>query len=111
MITDPQGRKLRRLELQGTGKERAALKAGMDPKTARKYRRLAKLPSEVKRMNRNWRTRTDPFAEVWPHIEQLLRLHPGLQAKTIFADLQRRFPGRFRDGQWRPYLVLVERRR
>jgi Mu transposase, C-terminal domain len=101
MITDPQVRKLRRLELQGTGKERAALKAGMDPKTARKYRRLGKLPSEVKRMNRNWRTRTDPFAEVWPDIEQLLRLNPGLEAKTIFADLQRRFPGRFADGQLR----------
>jgi ribosomal protein S21 len=101
MITDPQVRKLRRLEQQGTGKERAALKAGMDPKTARKYRRLGKLPSEVQRMNRNWRTRTDPFAEVWPHIEQLLRLNPGLEAKTIFADLQRRFPGRFADGQLR----------
>jgi hypothetical protein len=101
MITDPQVRKLRRLEQQGTAKGLAALQAGMDPKTARKYRRLDRLPSEVKPMDRNWRTRTDPFAEVWPAILDLLRLHPALEAKTIFADLQRRFPGRFAAGQLR----------
>ncbi len=101
MITDPQVRKLRRLEQQGVGKEQAALRAGMDPKTARKYRRLNQLPSEVKRMDRNWRTRPDPFAEVWPQILDLLRLNPGLEARTLFADLQRRFPGRFADGQLR----------
>ena len=28
-------------------------------------------------------------------------LNPGLQAKTLFEDLQRRFPGRFPDGQLR----------
>jgi ribosomal protein S21 len=101
MITDPQVRKLRRLQQQGTGKELAALKAGMDPKTARKYRRLGRLPSEVKRMDRSWRTRNDPFADVWPDILELLRQQPRLEAKTIFADLQRRFPGRFADGQLR----------
>ena len=41
---------------------RAALKAGMDEKTARKYRRLGKLPSES-RQPRTWRTRPDPFAD------------------------------------------------
>ncbi len=101
MITDPQVRKLLRLDRQGTAKERAALKAGMDPKSARKYRRLGMLPSEVKPMHRNWRTRSDPFTEVWPQIQELLRLNPALEAKTLFADLQRRFPGRFADGQLR----------
>jgi hypothetical protein len=95
MITDLQVRKLRRLDRKGTAKELAAAKAGMDPKTARKYRRLSKLPSEVKRMDRNWRTRADPFDDVWPGLEELLRLSPGLQAKTLLAELQRRFPGRF----------------
>jgi hypothetical protein len=73
----------------------------MDAKTARKYRRLGKLPSEVRRMERDYRTRPDPFAEVWPQLEAQLRLNPGLEAKTLFADLQRRFPGRFADGQVR----------
>lgn len=101
MITDQQVRRLRRLDLCGLSKERVADKAGMDAKTARKYRRLGKLPSEVRRMERDYRTRNDPFVEVWPQLETQLQLNPGLEAKTLFADLQRRFPGRFADGQVR----------
>jgi hypothetical protein len=52
-------------------------------------------------MDRDWRTRVDPFAEVWPELELLLQANPGLEGKTLFADLQRRFPGRFEDGQLR----------
>jgi hypothetical protein len=73
----------------------------MTPKTARKYRRLGKLPGEVQRMERDWRTRADPFVEVWPELEPLLQLNPGLEARTLFAALQRRYPGRFADGQVR----------
>jgi hypothetical protein len=101
MVTDQQVRRLRRLDLQGLPRERAAAKAGLGPKTARKYRRLGRLPSEVRRMERNYRTRPNPFAEVWPQLEEQLGLNPGLEAKTLFDDLQRRFPGRFADGQLR----------
>jgi hypothetical protein len=101
MITNQQVQRLRRLDGQGIAKEVAAARAGMDAKSARKYRRLGKLPSEVMVMDRNWRTRPDVFAEVWPELEAKLQVHPGLQAKTLFADLQRRFPGRFADGQLR----------
>src|SRR5262249_62329171 len=111
MLTDHQVRKLRRLDRLALPKELAALRAGMDPKTARKYRRLGRLPSEVKRMDRNWRTRADPFADVWPQLEEQLRLNPGLEAKTLFADLQRRFPGRFADGQVRTLQRRLKRRR
>ena len=109
MVTDQQVRRLRRLDLRGLTKERAADKAGMDTKTARKYRRLGKLPSEVRRMERDYRTRPDPFAEVWPQLEEQLRLNPGLQAKTLFADLQRRLPGRFADGQLRTLQRHIKR--
>jgi hypothetical protein len=101
MITDAQLRKLRCLDRQGAAKELTAVKAGMDPKTARKYRRLGKMPSEVRIMDRDWLTRADAFAEVWPQIQEQLQLHPGMEAKTLFVDLQRRFPGRFADGQLR----------
>lgn len=101
MITNQQVRKLRRLDAQGMGKESAAARAGMDSKTARKYRRLGKLPGELTAMDRNWRTHPDAFAEVWPELEALLDSNPGLQAKTLFADLRRRFPGRFAEGQLR----------
>jgi len=78
----------------------AAAKAGMDVKTARKYRRLGKLPSEVATTH-NWRTREDPFAEVWEEVRQELTVHPGLQAQTLLGALQRKYPGRFQDGQVR----------
>src|SRR5437588_2632996 len=109
MITDAQVRKLRQFDREETPKEQAALRVGIDPKTARKYRRLGKLPSEVKRMERDYRTRPDPFAEVWPALEEKLQLNPGLEAKTLFADLQRRYPGRFPDGQLRTLQRRVER--
>ena len=35
----------------------------------------------------------------------MLELNPGLQAKTLFSDLQRRFPGRFPDIQLRTLQV------
>jgi hypothetical protein len=101
MITNHQVRKLRRLDEQGIAKEAAAARAGMDAKTARKYRRLGKLLAEVKTMDRDWRTRPDAFAKVWPELEALLDVNPGLEAKTLFADLQRRFPECFADGQLR----------
>src|SRR5258708_19798270 len=101
MITNQQVRMLRRLDGQGIAKEVAALRVGMDAKTARKYRRIGKLPSEVVSMDRNWRKRPDLFAEVWPEIEVKLQVNTGLEAKTLFADLQRRFPGRFAEGQLR----------
>ena len=78
----------------------SAAKAGMDEKTARKYRRLGKLPSEVK-PDHTWRTREDPFEEVWEEIRPKLEVNAGLEAKTLFDDLQRRYPGRFSDGQLR----------
>jgi hypothetical protein len=50
---------------------------------------------------RHWRTREDPFAEVWPEVEVLLKDEPGLETLTIFRELQRRYPGKYQDGQLR----------
>lgn len=80
--------------------EIAAAKAGMDAKTARKYLREGRLPSET-RVDRTWRTRPDPFMEVWEEVRQLVNANPGLEAKTLFEALQREHPGRFADGQLR----------
>jgi hypothetical protein len=90
------------MELLGKGKSlaAAAAKADMDEKTARKYRELGKLPSEIK-ADHTWRTREDPFAEVWAEVKEKLKINPGLEAKTLFEDLQRRYPGSFADGQVR----------
>jgi hypothetical protein len=72
----------------------------MDAKTARKYRRLGRLPSELEPVPR-WRTRPDPFVDVWGEISELLGANAGLEAKTIFEYLQRNNPGHFQDGQLR----------
>ena len=48
-----------------------------------------------------WLTRKDFFENVWGNIKSMLEINPGLEAKTLFEDLQRRNPGRFADGQLR----------
>jgi len=55
----------------------AALKTGMDEKTARKYIRAGKLPSEVKESH-TWRTRKDPFGKVWDEGLEKLEVFPNL---------------------------------
>lgn len=100
MVTDQQVRRLFKLMQQEPTLATAADKAGMDEKTARKYRRLGKLPSDVSEPH-TWRTRQDPFADVWSEVKARLKLNPGLQAKTLFEDLQRRYGERFKDGQLR----------
>jgi hypothetical protein len=93
-VTDAQVKELRRLLDQRASLKKAAMKAGMDPKSARKYRKLGKLPSEA-RQPRVWRTRADPLAEVWPELEEKLVREPGLQAVTLLAWLQSAYPGKF----------------
>jgi hypothetical protein len=100
MVTDHQVKRL--FKLMNTEKtfRQAALKAGMDEKTARKYRDRGTLPSELTKPRRH-RTRKDPFKEVWPEVKALLEVNPGLYATTLLTELQRRYPGRFQDGQLR----------
>ncbi len=100
MVTDNQVRNLMKLLQEEKTFKLAAAKAGMDEKTARKYRKLGILPSESK-IERYWKTRKDPFKNVWNEIEQKLVINPGLEAKTLFEDLQRNNPGLFQDGQLR----------
>ena len=100
MIKDAQVRRLRQLLGDGNPLYLAAMKVGMDAKTARKYGHRERLPRESF-TPRTWRTREDPFQDVWPELRDRLDLNPGLQAKTLFEDLQRRFPGQFPDGQLR----------
>jgi hypothetical protein len=107
VTTDAQVRRLmEELERQGTI-EVAALRSGMHRNTATKYRRLGKLPSELKQP-RQWRTREDPFTEDWPAILQRLRSAPELEAKALFEDLVGRLPGRYQPGQLRTFQRKVK---
>ena len=63
--------------------------------------RAGALPSESKPA-RAWRTRSDPFVDVWDSdVVPLLDTDEEgvLEATTIFSLLEERHPGRFQDGQ------------
>ena len=75
MITDNQVRKLKKYLNLGKTLEISAARSGMDEKTARKYRDVDKLPSEIRAgRNRDWCTREDPFEEVWDIVTHVPHL-------------------------------------
>ena len=78
----------------------AAMRAGMDRKTARKYVNGGKLPSELVKV-RDWRTHEDAFREHWGELETMLIESPALEAKTLFEVLLEKYPGRYEEGQLR----------
>src|SRR6056297_3429297 len=98
MVTDGQVSELRRWLAAGKSLAASARMASMDKKTARSYRDDQSLPSQRKPLLRDYRTRVDPFADVWSDVERLLRAEPRLKAVPLFADLQRQYPGQFEDS-------------
>lgn len=108
-VTDAQVKRMRR-EIDKHGNlEHAALKAGIDRKTARMYRDRGDLPSQSALGERGWRTRADPFEEVWPEMRGKLEAAPSLDAKTLFDELLERRPGEFEPGQLRTLQRKVKR--
>jgi transposase len=106
--TDAQVRKLmEEMSKQGLV-GRAALRSGMDRKTARKYVATGKLPSELDRL-RWWRTRPDPFEEDWLAIADRLEAAPTLEARALFEDLLKRRPDRYEPGQLRTFQRRVRK--
>lgn len=87
---------------------RAADKADMDRKTARKYIAAGKLPSELL-VERDWRTRENPFAGDWAWITAQLKDAPGLEAKTLFDALVERSPEHYQEGQLRTLQRHIKR--
>jgi hypothetical protein len=79
-------RKLHSLEV-------AAAKAGMSENTARRYANQGGKP--LPKQDREYRTRKDPFAEVWSELEEMLSNDDGLEAKTLLEWLIEAYPGRF----------------
>jgi hypothetical protein len=48
-----------------------------------------------------WRSRLDPFADVWPMLMSWLEEQPDMEAKTMLKRLQASGHGDFTDGQLR----------
>jgi hypothetical protein len=86
---------------KGRSQEQSAAKANLKSrKTVAKYERLGQLPSELKKP-RQYRTRSDPFGEDWPKLEQMLSEAPELKARTLFEWLCEQHPGKYQAGQVR----------
>src|SRR5215210_3007783 len=105
MVTDGQVRRLFREFDSGASLVLAARRTGMSNKTARHYRDQRMLPSARKKVQapRTYRTRPDPFAAVWPAVQERLGAEPRLLAKTLFDWLRREHPGQFPDSQRRTF--------
>jgi hypothetical protein len=101
MVTDQQVRRLFDVQNKYEYQYQAADAAGISSKTAHKYLKSGKLPSQC-RVEHTWPTRKDPFADDWSFIEQMLdETQATLEAKTLFEYLQRAYPGKYHDGQLR----------
>lgn len=98
--TDAQVRRLMEEMQKHGGLGLAAMRAGMDRKTARKYVRAGKLPSDLRKPH-TWRTREDPFEEDWPTLEAMLEEAPELEATTLFDHLVGLKPESHTAGQLR----------
>ncbi|MDR3665678.1 MAG: hypothetical protein P4L35_02430, partial [Ignavibacteriaceae bacterium] len=90
----------RQLINKGLSCEDAAEKTGIGEKTARKYLKSGKLPTELQK-DHTWRTREDPFKDDNQRIKEMLELNCRLEAKTVFEYLQDNNPDRYSNGQLR----------
>lgn len=98
-ITDQQVR-LYMTKRKHHSQEVAASKTGISVRTARRIERDATLPSQKPRQS--WRTRPDPFADVWDsEVLPLLRGNPQLMGITVLRKLQDDHPERYPDSMRR----------
>jgi len=92
-ITQEQVKLFMKHRTEGITQQQASAKAGISERSGRRID-AGDLPKTKE--PRYWRTRKDPFAEVWEsEILPLLEKTPTLAPTTLFEDLQDRHHGRF----------------
>ena len=80
----------------GDTQETAAAKAGISARTGRRIDRGEHKPLSAER---TWRTRKDPFVDVWDaEVAPLLEREPSLTALTLWEWLDDNYPGRYPEG-------------
>jgi hypothetical protein len=80
--------------LSNTASDKDLIDAGITSPRRYRRKRTVKTPHW-------WRTRKDPFAEVWHEISTWLGKSPERTAKSLLLALQQRYPGTYTDGQLR----------
>ena len=92
---------------QGRTQAAAGAKGGMSERTGRRIETGE--VEALERAQRHWRTRKDPFAQVWDsEVVPLLEGQPALSATTLFEDLQERHPGTYSNGRRRTFQRRVK---
>ncbi len=112
MLRDDEVRELHELRGRGRTFPRIAAKLGCSKGTVRRYVRAGpgSLPSAMKKP-RDWKTREDPFADVWAMVVPWLEAEADpeepcpeeFEAKTLFDWLCDESPGKFQEGQLRTF--------
>lgn len=103
MLTDHQVNRLRKRLMEGETQAAAAAAAGASERSVRNWKD-GPLPSEKNCPERKWRTRRDPFADVWEDtvLPLLQRDKEGkLEGKTVLELLRAKQPEAFHEGQLR----------
>lgn len=82
---------------EGYTQAAAAARSGFSERTGRRIGTDPVLPSQRDR-TRRYRTRQDPFVEVWrEELVPMLQAIPSLRATTLLEELQQHHPGRYPD--------------
>ena len=86
----------------------AAGKAGISERSGRRIEK-----GEVtlgRKAKRTWRTRKDPFADVWDEeIVPMLEQNPDLQPLTLFEHLNKKYPETYPNSQLRTFQRRVKK--
>jgi transposase InsO family protein len=90
MITEHQYQRLMKALTTSGVLQDAAMKAGMDRKTARRHVKAGQPPAA---RAHPWRTRPDPLAAIWPETVGWLESTPELDAKALFEHWLATRPG------------------
>ena len=92
---------------QGDTQALASAKAGLSERTGRRIDAGKPIPGAPR--ERHWRTRKDPFADVWDsEVVARLEQQPALSAITLFEDLQERHPGAYPNAHRRTFQRRVK---
>ncbi len=93
---------------EGYPQATASAKAGLSERTGRRIEN-GEVGTLGKEKIRSWRTRQDPFAEVWEkEVEPKLKKQPRLSPTTLFEALQESHPDAYPDAMKRTFQRRVK---
>jgi hypothetical protein len=96
-ITQQQVKIYMKAKSQGYTQETSAAKAGLSVRTGREIDQGNRCDPRDKK--RHWRTRKDPFNEVWTsQLVPMLENTPALQAITLLEFIQDQYPDKYGDN-------------